>query len=74
MKKLIFLCSAIFIMAVSIIVFVSVNKQSSTSNALVNANIEALSDGELTSPEWWVKEHFGGTAITCTEGGNDPCV
>ena len=49
------------------------------SSVILETNIEALTQSENPVLDnthmyiWWVTEHFGGEAITCTLGGDLPC-
>ena len=74
MKKLIFLCSALFIMVASATVFVLTNKisQTESQSMMLDANVEALSNDEYGfAPEWYVIEDP--SYYICTPGGEDQC-
>ncbi len=78
MKKRILIASAAGALVLGSIISVKdVVKKS--RNPFFEANLEALSRDEepvLTNLHmhiWWVEEHFGGEAITCTFGGELPC-
>ena len=73
MKKI---CGFIAAIIILIAGFVYVKAQKS-SVLLWDANVEALADTEEEAEKaakiWYVEEHFGGDAITCTKGGTLPC-
>lgn len=77
MKKKITL--PIAILAVTASLAISAYTQS-RNNESISEIVEALLDGEdppvLDDTNmwiWWVEEHYGGSAITCTFGGEKPC-
>lgn len=53
--------------------------QAYSDDSLLYDNVEALANEEepvlsnLHMYIWWVTEYYGGSAITCTLGGNAPC-
>lgn len=54
-------------------------KSLTASTGILEMNVEALAQDEKPVLDnthmylWWVTEHFGGAAITCTYGGDLPC-
>ncbi|GEM_PF-4512366 len=72
MKKTILLGSAILILAASAAAFVFAARHSNSSDSLVNANIEALSNGESGFGDKWFVE-YGVDYVICTPGGGKDC-